>query len=166
MKRRLALFALALAGAGLACDPVHSAKVSALGGETPGVHTGPLHRPGEPCTECHDGALGDPPEFSTAGTIFQTADATTALVGATVTLTAADGRTYSTTTNEAGNFYVTPAQFAPGFPMKVSVSSGGTTVKMVSHVGWAASCATCHADPAGQDSPGHVYFDVPVGAVP
>jgi hypothetical protein len=170
MRRPFAIASVALAaaafGAAFACDPVHNDKVSSLGGEAPGVRTGPLHRPGEPCTECHDGSLGNPPAFSVAGTLFQTADATTALSGATVTITAADGKTYATTSNEAGNFYVTPNDFAPKFPIHVNVTSGGTTVTMQSHVGWASSCATCHVDPAGPDSPGHVYFDVPDGAVP
>jgi hypothetical protein len=166
--RRAAWLVLIAAGVacGFACDPVHSDKVASLGDEAQGVRTGPLHRPGEPCTECHDGSLGNPPAFSVAGTIFQTADATSALASATVTLTAADGATYSTTTNAAGNFYVTPTDFAPKFPLRVSVASGGTTVTMQSHIGWASSCATCHVDPAGPDSPGHVYFDVPDGAVP
>jgi len=151
---------------GAACDPVKDDKVTSLGGETQGVRTGPLHRPGQPCTACHDGALGDPPEFSVAGTIFSAADNTVALAGATVTITAADGKTYATTTNAAGNFYVTPTDFAPKYPVRVSVASGGVTVTMQSHIGWAASCATCHVDPPGPDSPGHVYFDVPDGAVP
>ena len=47
--------------------------------------------------------------------------------------------------------------------MKTSVVSGGVTVQMQSHVGWAGACATCHVDPAGPDSPGHVYFTIPTG---
>jgi hypothetical protein len=161
----------ALAGLGLlaalaGCDPVHSDQVAALGGETNGVGPGPRHRPGQPCTLCHDGTFGKPKAFAVAGTVFATADATTAMQGVDVTLTGADGKTFVAHTNEAGNFYVTPGELAPRYPMHVSISSGGTTVTMQSHVGWAASCATCHADPAGPDSPGHVYFEVPNGQVP
>ena len=54
----------------LSCDPVHDDAVSALGGETPGIPRGPLHRPGQPCLVCHDGASGDPAAFSMAGTVF------------------------------------------------------------------------------------------------
>ncbi len=149
-----------------ACDPRLEAQISRLGPEAPGVSTGPLHRPGQPCTLCHDGAAGDPPEFSVAGTIYQRASGTVALANVTVTLTGADGQTYATSTNAAGNFYVTPFHFAPKYPMRVSIASGATTVAMRSHVGWAASCASCHFDPTGPDSPGHVYFDVPDGGAP
>ena len=63
---------LALALIGMAgCDPVHDDAIAALGPETPGVRRGPLHRPGQPCLLCHDGALGDPQEFAVAGTVFQ-----------------------------------------------------------------------------------------------
>ena len=154
------------AAAAASCDPVQSDQIAALGGEAPGVRRGPLHRPGQPCTLCHDGALGDPPAFSVAGTIYQSADSATALSGATVTLTGADGKTYSTSTNAAGNFYLTPTDFTPKYPMRVGVASSGTSVTMQSHIGWAGSCGFCHVDPAGPDSPGHVYFNIPNGQVP
>ncbi len=141
-----------------ACDPVHSDAVDALGGEAPGVRTGPLHRPGQPCTLCHDGKLGDPPEFTVAGTIFENENSPTPAVGATVTLTGVDGKTYEATTNEAGNFYVQPSQFAPGYPMKTAVAFGGVTVKMTSEIGRNGSCSTCHVDPAGPTSAGHVFI--------
>ena len=66
------------------CDPVHEQQKDALGGETPGVPKGPLHRPGQPCIVCHDGAFGDPPEFSIAGTIFVDGNDTTPLSDATL----------------------------------------------------------------------------------
>jgi hypothetical protein len=167
MTRGASLALLAMTAiAAAACDPVHSDATNALGGEAPGVRTGPLHRPGQPCTVCHDGALGDPPEFSVAGTVYQAASSTQALSGASVILTGADGASYSATTNEAGNFYITPKEFAPKYPMRVTVLSGGVPVTMQSHVGWAGSCAKCHVDPPGPDSPGHVYFDVGDGGVP
>lgn len=156
---RWALFALALALA-LAlggCDPVHDQAQAALGDEAPGVRTGPLHRPGQPCTLCHDGKVGSPKEFSVAGTIFRNDADRVPAVGATVTLTAADGATYRATTNAAGNFYVEPGRFAPSYPMRTEVSYGGVTVKMTSLIGRAGACAGCHADPAGPTSPGHVF---------
>ena len=52
--------------------------------EAPGVRRGPLHRPGQPCLLCHDGALGDPQRFTVAGTVFQTPGAGCRLGGATV----------------------------------------------------------------------------------
>ncbi len=165
MRAGLVAIALAFAAAG-ACDPVHDAQRSSLDGETRGVPTGPLHRPGQPCLVCHDGSLGNPPKFSVAGTVYQNAGDTVALDGATVTLTAADGTTFATVTNSAGNFYVNPDDFDPSYPMHVSITYGSTTTTMQSHVGRDGSCAGCHKDPAAPDSPGHVYFNAPDGGVP
>jgi hypothetical protein len=149
-----------------ACNPVHDDAVAALGGETAGVSPGPLHRPGQPCLLCHDGASGDPGAFSMAGTIYLGGNTLDPAIGATVTLVAADGATASATTNAAGNFYLTPSTFSPRFPVHVqSVEMGGVSVAMHSHIGGNGSCAGCHADPAGPGSPGHIYFDV-VGAAP
>lgn len=150
--------ALAIAASLGGCDPVHSDAIDALGGEAPGVRKGPLHRPGQPCTTCHDGELGDPPEFTVAGTIYKTEGDTTPAVGATVSMTSVDGKTFDTTTNEAGNFYVQPSQFKPGYPMKVAVTFGQITVKMTSEIGRNGSCAKCHTDPAGPTSAGHVFI--------
>ena len=155
MSRLSALLLCSIALA--ACDPVHSDAIDALGGEAPGVRKGPLHRPGQPCTTCHDGEIGDPPEFTVAGTIYQNESDLTPAVGAVVTMTSVDGKTYDTTTNEAGNFYVTPSQFQPGYPMKVGVSLGQLSVKMTSEIGRNGSCAKCHTDPAGPTSAGHVF---------
>ena len=152
------LVALALLFAVTACDPVHADAIAALGGEAAGVRTGPLHRAGQPCLLCHDGSLGDPNPFSVAGTVFKFPFDLQALAGATVTLEDATGATRALTTNAAGNFYVTPSQYTPTFPLKISVSYKGKVTPMKTHAGRAGACATCHFDPAGQESPGHVYF--------
>jgi hypothetical protein len=149
---------VAVASASSACDPVHSDEIAALGGEAPGVKKGPLHRPGQPCQVCHDGSLGSPPEFTVAGTIFKNESDRVAAVSASVVLTSVNGATYTATTNAAGNFYVSPTQFTPAYPMSVVVISGNVTVKMTSLVGRNASCATCHFDPAGPTSAGHVFI--------
>ena len=150
--------ALAIASSLGGCDPVHSDAIDALGGEAPGVRKGPLHRPGQPCTTCHDGELGDPPEFTVAGTIYKNEGDTSPAVGAVVTMTSVDGKTYASTTNEAGNFYVTPSEFRPVYPMKVVVSLGQLGVKMTSEIGRNGSCAKCHFDPPGPTSAGHVFI--------
>lgn len=168
--KAIALFALVL----VACDPVHDDAVSALGGETPGVRRGPLHRPGQPCILCHDGALGDPQRFAVAGTVFQTPGGKVPAVNATVTLTDANGTTIQVVTNAAGNFYVTPTQYDPVVPMQVAVAeSGGTTAKMQTVVAGNlaeepnnGSCASCHFDPAGATSPGHVCITLDDGGTP
>ena len=140
-----------------ACDPVHDDATSALGGEAPGVRKGPLHRPGQPCVTCHDGAINDPPKFSVAGTIYQDQDTLVAASGATVTMTSSNGDVYSTTTNAAGNFYVQPSEYSPQYPMRVSVQYGGVDVKMTTTIGRDGSCADCHVDPAGPTSAGHIF---------
>jgi hypothetical protein len=161
--RRLLFFALALTL--VACDPVHADAVDALGDETPGVRKGPLHRPGQPCIVCHDGALRDPPAFSVAGTIFVDADSLVAADGATVTLTDSDEKTIDLTTNQAGNFYASPSQFTPTYPMTVEVRYRGVRVPMTSKIGRDGSCGGCHTDPAGPTSPGHIYIP-PDGGTP
>jgi hypothetical protein len=85
-------------------------------------------------------------------------------VGATVSFTSVDGKTFDTTTNEAGNFYAQPSQFQPGYPMKVAVTFGQVTVKMTSEIGRNGSCAKCHTDPFGATSAGHVF--IPANGAP
>ena len=157
-----------------ACDPVHDDAVSALGGEAPNVRRGPLHRPGQPCILCHDGALGDPQRFTVAGTVFETPDSTAPAAGATVVLTDANGTSTKVTTNGAGNFYLTPSQYDPVVPMQVIViGPGGNTVKMQSLVAGNlaeepnnGSCASCHVAPAGPSSPGRVCLTLGDGGTP
>ncbi len=161
MRRVCALFVLVMAGAAASCNPVRENAIAALGGETPGVAAGPLHRPGQPCVLCHDGASGDPPAFSMAGTVFAGGNTLEPSVGSIVTLLDADGTMVTATTNAAGNFYLTPDVFAPKYPVHVvSITQGGVSVTMHSHIGGNGSCAGCHMDPPGPDSPGHVYSDV------
>jgi hypothetical protein len=140
-----------------ACDPVRSEAVTALGGEATNVRPGPTHRPGQPCLLCHDGALGDPVEFSVAGTVFETADDEQAAVGAHVTLTDATGTIKNQTTNAAGNFYIEAQNWRPTYPLQVSVAFDSLTVDMKTNIGRDGACASCHVDPTGPASPGHVY---------
>lgn len=142
-----------------ACDPVQDHAIAALGGELPGTRPGPLHRPGQPCLLCHDGALGDPQAFSLAGTVFLQPDAEAAARGAQVEVTAADGSSMMFTTNAAGNFYVPAQRWQPVFPLQVKVHFQGESVDMLSNIGRDGSCAGCHSDPPGPDSPGHVYAE-------
>jgi hypothetical protein len=150
-----------------ACDPVHDDAVAALGDEAPGVRKGPTHRPGQPCTLCHDGALGDPPAFSIAGTVFVAPSILRGANGATVTMTDAAGNSFQTTTNEAGNFYVTPSQWNPHFPIpKTVVTYGQRTLTMYSQISWSSSCAECHTMTAGPSSPGPIVVQLDDGGTP
>jgi hypothetical protein len=151
-----------------ACDPVSDNAIAALGPEAPGVRRGPLHRPGQPCLLCHDGALGDPQRFTVAGTIFETAGALVAAGNVNVALTDARGIQISLTTNAAGNFYVTPSQYDPSFPLQVSVA-GVPMLTLIEGNGTVepnGGCASCHFDPAGRSTPGHVCLRLDDGGTP
>jgi hypothetical protein len=157
---------LAAAAAIASCDPVHSDAVDALGGEAPGVRRGPLHRPGQPCLVCHDGKVGDPQQFSVAGTVFLRPSAPEPAVGAMVTLTSANGATFTAQTNQAGNFYVLPSEYDPVFPMQAAIEAEGRAVTMQTEIGRDGSCGGCHVDPAGPASPGHVSVTLDDGGAP
>jgi hypothetical protein len=148
------------------CDPVLSDAVDGLGGEVGNVHPGPLHRPGQPCLLCHDGELGDPPQFSIAGTLFLQPTGRKPVNRATIELHGADGSTFKLTSNSAGNFYVEPSRYSPAFPLEVKVSYQDEVTTMPSLIGRDGSCAGCHSDPSGPDSPGHVYVRLDDGGVP
>lgn len=167
MKRAALL--VASASMALACDPVHSNEVDALGGEASGVRTGPTHRPGQPCLVCHDGNIGDPPRFNVAGTVFVTPYVVApenGAGGAIVKMTDATGASHASTTNEVGNFYVTPNEWTPVYPITVEIDYGGVTTTMKSHIGRDGSCAGCHRNPAGPSSPGPVAVGWGDGGVP
>jgi hypothetical protein len=173
--RPRALLPLALAAMALgSCDPVHDDAVAALGPEAPDVRRGPLHRPGQPCLLCHDGAIGDPQRFTLAGTVYRTPGELVASPGATVTVTDATGASIDLTANSAGNFYATPSQYDPTFPIQVTLQGpgGGRTVQMQTLVEGNGTiepnggCASCHFDPAGQSSPGHVCVTLDDGGTP
>jgi hypothetical protein len=157
---------LMLALASFGCDPVLDDAVDSLGGEVGNVHPGPLHRPGQPCLLCHGGGLGDPQEFSIAGTLFARPTGTKPVNRATIELHGADGSTFKLTSNAAGNFYVSPDTYEPVFPLEVQVNYQGEVTKMHSLIGRDGSCAGCHSDPPGADSPGHVYVRLDDGGVP
>jgi len=148
----------------LACDPVQSDEIAALGGEAPGVPEGPLHRPGQPCVLCHDGAGGDPSAFSVAGTVFETPSTSAGASGVTVAMTDSTGSTHSATTNAAGNFYVTPSEWTPTYPITTTtLESGRVSTPMYGEIGRNGSCAGCHSYPAaaGAGSPGRVSLVPP-----
>jgi hypothetical protein len=155
-----ALVASGLAGMlTLSCgDPVHDDLVASLGPESSKVGPGPLHRPGQPCMACHGGRGPAKSAFSVAGTIFTLPTATDPLAGVVVNLSDSYKKTFTTHTNSAGNFMVHADEYTPGYPLNVSLTYGGATKAMTSHIGRDGSCAGCHHDPVGTLSPGHVYF--------
>jgi hypothetical protein len=181
------LAAVTLAACG---DPVHDRQREALGEEVDGVPRGPLHRPGQPCLVCHGDYGPAHMVLSLAGTIYQSEDAQnvtpTPLKDALVTLKDAAGDEYQVMSNCAGNFYVQRADYDPIFPVGVTVTYGPTTkdsagncvalpgglcAPMLSKIHRDGSCASCHSDPMGPNSSGHVYmtanpFDFPPAGCP
>jgi hypothetical protein len=161
--------ALAVAGATVgaaaasACvDTVHDDEVAALGPEI--GSPGPEHRPGQPCLVCHGGSGPADLVLSTGGTVVDTQGQTAPAVGAIVTIEDVDGNFHTSTTNDAGNFYVTAAEFTPHYPtqMTVSVASPGPDYvpqSMLTHSSREGSCAACHQPSEGPSSPGPVYLN-------
>ena len=92
-----------------------------------------------------------------AGTVFADPVDLTAADGVSVNLLDSQGNTFVATTNVVGNFFVRKDAWQPVFPMKVSLTSNGVTTPMTADVGRNGSCASCHVDPVGPASPGHVY---------
>ena len=142
-------------------DPVHQSAVDALGPEDPAVPPGPSHRPGQPCTLCHgiEGPARVP--FTLAGTVFSGPDGKTGVGGAQVLLVDSvhsSPPAGAIVTNCAGNFFVTQDVWDPEFPIRVALASGAFSAGMISHIGRAGSCGTCHVGMQSLDSPGPVYL--------
>jgi hypothetical protein len=145
-------------------DPVHRDAVAALGGESSSVPTGPLHRPGQPCTVCHGPEGPASTHFVIAGTVFAGPDHAVGVEGAEILFVDSLGSSPppgSVLTNCAGNFFFSADLWNPAFPIRVAVASGASAQQMIGHIGRQGSCAFCHKDPRGLDSPGHVYANVP-----
>src|SRR5690242_17154492 len=96
---------LVLAGASCG-DPVRDKLVTSLGPEAPNVPPGPMHRPGQPCLACHDADLGSAPPFSLGGTVYVDAMTSTPVADVSVNIVDSQGRSFSTVSNCAGNFFV------------------------------------------------------------
>jgi|CZKU01.1.fsa_nt_gi hypothetical protein len=156
--------ALAMVGASSCIDASHDDQVQALGGEAPGVQKGPNHRPGQPCLVCHGGLGPASARFVMAGTVYAVQGETNPSSGARVHIEDANGAFYTAITNRVGNFYITPAQWAPPLPATVQVTQGQNSQQMQTNIGRDGSCAACHTQSPGPTSPGPVY--VVAGALP
>ena len=171
----------------VACgDPARSSAIDELGGETPGVKPGPLHRPGQPCVLCHDGNGPGNMALEFGGTVYQSQTGPPVpVVGAIVHFRDSAHNEYRTATNCAGNFFVVEGDYEPVWPVFVKVEYSVTLVtptgtQVVPVVGRMTSpiydtegstvsglrdrsCAYCHTDPASASSVGHIYL-APEGA--
>ena len=169
MSARAIMLGLVLVGATIAAcaDPVHDNEVAALGPEQGG--TGPEHRRGQPCLVCHGGSGPASAQFAMAGTVYAVKGQDAPLANVDVTLTDATNSVKHATTNRAGNFYVSHDNWSPIYPVHVKLSLSGFDTPMTTHIGRDGSCGSCHFEPRGADSPGHVYFvsdpaDLPPGS--
>jgi hypothetical protein len=161
---------LAFGGAGaLSCDdPTHDNQVAALGPETGGP--GALHRRGQPCLICHGGSGPATSAFAIGGTLYAVKGQDAPFQGADVQLTDAKGAVKHATTNEAGNFFISQDDYAPVYPLTVQLTYGSSDPSqfptMGTHIGRDGSCAGCHFEPRGPDSPGKVYLVVDPADLP
>ena len=153
------ILVLALA-AGPACgDPVQDKAIAALGPESDDVERGPLHRPGQPCLDCHDGSH-DSANFSVAGTLFRDPEHALPVANVDVELIDSAQRTFTTQSNCAGNFFVTPDDFAPHFPLWVTLRRGDAPPNdMGSPMHKNGNCNACHSDPPSPSSAGIVWVE-------
>ena len=140
-------------------DPLLDEKVAALGPEVDGIREGPAHRAGQPCLVCHGNGVS--PDFSVAGTLYQKPyelGVPVGIEGNIVELIDANGERMRAKTNCVGNFYISRDRWDPTFPLRVVVDPDHPgPSQMVSKIGRDGACASCHVDPPGQSSPGHVY---------
>ena len=145
-----------LAASLLACgDRVKDRAIEDLGPESPDVAVGPLHRPGQPCLVCHDGA--EARAFSVAGTVYWAPDSDAPAAGAAVRMIDALERPFTAIANCNGNFFVQPGEFDPKYPLWVSVGAGSLEIPMDSPINGDGSCARCHGLTPGPESAGRVY---------
>jgi hypothetical protein len=152
--------------AGSSCgDPVQDELVADLGPEGK-VPPGPLHRPGQPCLLCHEES-GEAGPFTVAGTVYLDAMSATPVADVEVTVIDSMARSFASTTNCAGNFFIKPNQFVPVFPIWLEMRAGMVLRTMDTASFREGSCAACHADPKSRSSAGHVYLiDDPENEMP
>jgi hypothetical protein len=137
---------------GSCADPVHDLQVKGLGGEDPAIPQGEFHRAGQPCVACHQPTGPANTSFAIAGTIFVN-DGNTKIIGVeNVYIDMVDAAGISpqvdVKTNCAGNFWVSPSDWTPAFPVRVMIRRDmNAPTKMVSHIGREPSCNRCHGCP-------------------
>lgn len=113
--------------------------------------------PGGDCIGCHERS-GEGPRYLVAGTVFEQlgeADDCFGLDGVTVEITDADGKEWTLTTNDAGNFYLPQSQGPLAMPYRAAVVMDGVRTEMATAQS-EGSCATCHSATGAQGAPGRV----------
>lgn len=131
-------------------DPVREQQIDALGPEADGIAEGPLHRPGQPCLVCHSagGPASDHP-FALAGTLWPTSDARQGVANVKVLFTDVNNEKRSTTSNEAGNFFVTEGDWTDlAYPLITGIERGAAESPMMQTIDREGSCNFCHGLPS------------------
>lgn len=150
-------------------DPLHTNAVNALGPEAANIPQGQYHRAGQPCGVCHGAEGPANTQFALAGTVFFGPGSTSNPVGVgNVTIQFLDDAQsmFSVQTNCVGNFWVSPSDWTPQFPVLVSIAGApqGTTLTatMQSHIGRDPSCGNCHQYPTNlnyYETPGLIHLN-------
>lgn len=146
LRNLLVLAAVGAAVVAAACnDPVLDDEVSSLGDEVSSIPKGEFHRPGQDCQLCHqEGGKASGAVFTIAGTIFAQPSRDVGVDRVEVRLTDSDGTKYIAKTNCVGNFFVKASEWAPKFPILVSIYKNGTQHNMSSVIGRSSGCGHCH----------------------
>lgn len=112
------------------------------------------HNPNTNCLNgCHGDGTDDAPIFTVAGTLAETAGASPAVPGATVTLTDNVGSVITMVTADNGNFFTDEAI---EFPATVEVSLCPDTVAMPDPITTGNCIAGCHV--AGGTAGGRIHL--------
>jgi hypothetical protein len=125
-------------------DPVHDDAVKALGKEFKNVPVGELHRAGQPCVTCHGPEGPAKTTFSVAGTVFAGPRSPVGVDQVEVQMVDSAQSQFIAHTNCVGNFYVTPDQWSPAFPILARLVKGSASQAMTSPISREGSCGACH----------------------
>jgi hypothetical protein len=101
------------------------------------------HNPGKNCMSCHN-SLAASLKWTVAGTLYDAVSGGSAVAGATVTVTDANGKKVTMISQTNGNFYTTEHVV---FPLNAGASSCPDSVRMNGTVTGGGSCnrTGCHA---------------------
>ena len=143
-------------------DPIAADNIDELGGEQSGFGRGPHHRVGQPCLRCHSDVGGVAFSMSMAGTVFgeltQEHPTPEPVEGIAVRLLDSEGNIATVVSNRCGNFYLTPGQFDPAYPVRAELwGNSGMVRPMSSRIGRDGACGECHIHPTSPYSPGIVF---------
>jgi hypothetical protein len=108
------------------------------------------HNPGTACLSCHR-AGGGAPTWTLAGTLYDRSAGGTAIAGATITVTDANGATFDLVSARNGNFWTSQPV---AMPATIVASMCPDTVPMISTLS-SGDCNSCHT---GGGSPGRVHL--------